>query len=188
MKKKEKRKHWSLQSGRGRRLHTDVRPGALKLIPYGRAFSLHVLDSVDSGTEKCFFPSFFISVTVSVVQHRDVALSALLVGWGVRRGGPAVCYFIFYMLWANKEHTQETATGVKSTNTYCVYKYLHLYLKKISWCFLHFFKCWFTVEVVELIPHVEPCKFFLDQCVGQLYFFKVWPRNRRGGNNPSIEN
>lgn len=80
MKKKEKRKHWSLQSGRGRRLHTDVRPGALKLIPYGRAFSLHVLDSVDSGTEKCFFPSFFISVTVSVAQHRDVALSALLVG------------------------------------------------------------------------------------------------------------
>lgn len=166
MKKKEKRKHWSLQSGRGRRLHTDVRPGALKLIPYGRAFSLHVLDSVDSGTEKCFFPSFFISVTVSVVQHRDVALSALLVGWGVRRGGPAVCYFIFYMLWANKEHTQETATGVKSTNTYCVYKYLHLYLKKslATLQILSGSMCWTAV------------------------FFKVWPQNRRGGNNPSIEN
>lgn len=33
-----KKKHLSLQSGCGRRLHPDVSPGALKPIPYGRAF------------------------------------------------------------------------------------------------------------------------------------------------------
>lgn len=84
------------------------------------------------------------------------------------------CSVLFYILYAVSE--QGTYTGnsnrcKKHKHILCIQVFA-LIFKKISWCFLPFLKCWFTVEVVELIPHVEPCIFFLDQCVGQLYFSK----------------
>lgn len=118
--KKEKRKHWSLQSGRGRRLHTDVRPGALKLTPYGRAFSLHVLDSVDSGTEKCFFPLVLYQCNgfSRAAQRRGFICFACQLRWAAWWA----CSVLFYILYAVSEqrtYTRNSNRCKKHTHILC---------------------------------------------------------------------